>query len=519
MNMGIHLTRAAKWFSDKTAIIHKDRRLTYREFNDRVNRLANGLISLGLEKGDRVALFSPNRHQILEAFYACHKAGLVTVPLNARASPLEVVQMLNNSESNALMLGEEFVQQIEAVRLELPSVRHFISTCRTPPSMTDYETLLKNASSEEPKADVGLDDLVSIEYTSGTTGSLKAAMLTHRNFLSMSRKEAMIPGLDLDGNSVVCHVAPVTHGTIALVLPAIWCGACNLILPGFDVKLLLETVQKEKITHIMLVPTMINFVLAFPELKNYDLSSIRTLLYAASPMPAERVKEAAKAFGPVLIQNYGCHESSALITYLPKEDHMYEGDPRKLRRLASAGVPNMESDVRVVNEQGEDVRPGDVGEIIERGDDTMLGYWRDPQLTAETIVDGWLHTKDMATVDEDGYIYIVDRKSDMIISGGFNVYPFEVEQVLYRHPAVFEAAVIAVPDEQWGESVKAIVVLKKGAGASEEELIEHCRRHLAAYKKPRSVDFVTELPKNAHGKVLRRILRQKYWAGQERMVH
>jgi acyl-CoA synthetase (AMP-forming)/AMP-acid ligase II len=236
-------------------------------------------------------------------------------------------------------------------------------------------------------------------------------------------------------------------------------------------------------------------------------------------MPVARVKEAVKIFGPVLIQNYGCHEASALITYLSKEDHVFEGDPRRTKRLASAGVPSMESDVRVVNEKGQDVKPGEVGEIIERGDDTMIGYWRDPELTAETIIDGWLHTRDMATVDEDGYIYIVDRKSDMIISGGFNIYPFEVEEVLYRHAAVFEAAVISVPDDQWGEAVKAVVVLKKGAVASEEELIEHCKQHLATYKKPKSVDFVTELPKNAYGKVMRRVLRERYWYGQERMVH
>jgi acyl-CoA synthetase (AMP-forming)/AMP-acid ligase II len=519
MNMGIHLTRAAKWFSERTAIVFKDVRLTYREFNERVNRLANGLTSLGLRKGDRVAFFSPNRHQILEAFYACHKTGLISVPLNARVSIGEAIKMLNNSESNAIVLGEEFVEQIEAVRSQIGSVQHFICTSSLPSSMIGYETLLIEASPDEPTADVALDDLVSIEFTSGTTGSLKAAMLTHRNFLSMSRKELMLPGLDLDSNSVMCHVAPVTHGTIALVLPTIWRGGCNLILPGFDVKLLLETIQTERVTHLMVVPTMLNFVMAYPDLKKYDLSSIRTILYAASPMPVARVKEALKIFGLVLIQNYGCHEASALITYLSKEDHVFEGDLKRTKRLASAGVPNMESDVRVVTEKGEDVKPGEVGEIIERGDDTMIGYWRDPELTAETIIDGWLRTRDMATVDEDGYIYIVDRKSDMIISGGFNIYPFEVEEVLYRHAAVFEAAVISVPDDQWGEAVKAVVVLKKGAVVSEDELIEHCKQHLATYKKPKSVDFVTELPKNAYGKVMRRVLRERYWSGQERMVH
>jgi acyl-CoA synthetase (AMP-forming)/AMP-acid ligase II len=519
MNMGIHLTRSAQWFSERTAVVFQDVRLTYRQFNERVNRLANGLTTLGLRKGDRVAFFSSNRHHVLEAFYACHKAGLVTVPLNARVSIAEAVQMLNNAEAHGLLVGEESVAEIEGARAEIETVAYYVATSKPAPSMIDYETLLAGASPDEPLTDVGPDDLVSIEYTSGTSGSLKAAMLTHRNFLSMSKKELLMPGLDLEKDSVMCHVAPVTHGTVAMVLPTIVRGACNLILPGFDVKLVLETIEKEKVTHILLVPTMINFVMAYPDLGKYDLSSIRTILYAASPMPAARVKQALDIFGPVLMQNYGCHEASALITYLSKEDHVHNGDPKKLKRLASAGIPIMESDVRVVNEEGKDVAPGEVGEIIERGDDTMVGYWKDPQLTAETILDGWLHTRDMATVDEEGYIYIVDRKSDMIISGGFNIYPFEVEEVLYRHPAVFEAAVVSVPDDQWGESVKAVVVLKEGMTAQPEELIEHCRTYLASYKKPKSVDFVAELPKNAHGKVLRRVLRAKYWADQERMVH
>ena len=286
MNMGIHLTRSAKWFSERTAVVFQDVRLTYREFNERVNRLANGLISLGLKKGDRVAFFSSNRHHVLEAFYACHKAGLVTVPLNARVSIPEAVQMLNNSESNAVLVGEEFVTDIEGVRPQLDTVKHYVATSKGSPSMIDYEALLRNASPGEPPAKVELDDLVSIEYTSGTSGSLKAAMLTHRNFLTMSKKEMLMPGLDLDRNSVMCHVAPVTHGTVANVLPTIVLGACNLILPGFDPKLVLETIEKEKVTHILLVPTMINIIMAYPDLKKYDLSSIRTIMYAASPMPA-----------------------------------------------------------------------------------------------------------------------------------------------------------------------------------------------------------------------------------------
>jgi acyl-CoA synthetase (AMP-forming)/AMP-acid ligase II len=335
----------------------------------------------------------------------------------------------------------------------------------------------------------------------------------------MAEKQLLIPGIDVDRTSVLCHVGPITHGSYTMVLPIMLRGGRSMILSGFEVDLLLKTIEKERVTHLLLVPTMINMMLNHPDLKKYDLRSIRTIFYSASPMPVERIKQAIQVFGPVLIQGYGCTESSALITYLPKEDHMFEEKPKKLKRLASCGVPIMACDVRVVNEKEEDIKPGEVGEIIERGDDTMMGYWKDPERTAETLKNGWLHTRDMAMVDEEGYIYIVDRKADMIISGGYNIYPTEVEEVLFRHPAVFEASVIGVPDDLWGESVKAIVVLKEGMKATEDELIQHCKNYLSSYKKPKSVDFISELPKNPYGKILRRKLREKYWVGQERMVH
>jgi acyl-CoA synthetase (AMP-forming)/AMP-acid ligase II len=519
MDMGMHLRRSAIWFPERTALVDEEKRFSYREVNARVNSLANSLKSLGVKKGDRVALLSPNRHQMIECAYACFKAGFIKVPLNFRLSISELIHMLNNSESSVLILGEEAVDNIEAARPEIRTVRHYISMTKTPPSMLDYESVLNEGETSEPEVEIKPDDIASLNYTSGTMGTLKAAMLSHRNRLSQAKKMLLMPGSDIDGASVMCHVGPVTHASSMMILPIMWQGGRNILLRGFDVERLLETIEKEAVTHLLLVPTMINLMLAHPSLGKYDLTSIRTIFYGASPMPVERIRQALDFFGPVFIQSYGLTEASGTVTCLSKKDHQLDGGPNKLRRLASAGIPHTECEVRIVNEEGEDVAAGEVGEIIERGDDTMLGYWKDPELTAKSLRDGWVHTKDMARMDESGYVYIVDRKFDMIISGGFNIYPSEVENILYEHSSVFEAAVIGVPDDVWGESVKAVVALKEGMAATAEELIEHCKRRLASYKKPKSIDFVTELPKNPYGKILRRKLREKYWAGQERMVH
>ncbi|MBW1785053.1 MAG: long-chain fatty acid--CoA ligase [Deltaproteobacteria bacterium] len=519
MNLGLHLKRTSMWFRDRTALIDGEKRFTFHQVNERVNRLANALTGLGLKKENRVALLSPNRHQLIEAEYACYKNGFVRVPLNARLSISELVHMLNDSEAHALIMGPEYVEDIEGAKSQIETVSHFLAISDGTPDMVDYEEILETGSAGEPNVSVELDDLANLAYTSGTSGVLKAAMTTHRNRIAMVKKHLFVPDMDIDRHSVMCHVGPVTHASGGMTLPIWLRGGCNVLLYGFDAKILFETIQRERVTHLFLVPTMINFLLADPNIKKHDLSSIRTILYGASPMPVERIKQALEIFGPVLIQGYGQTETSSGFTFLPKEDHVFEGDPIRLKRLSSAGIPNIEVDVRVVNENGDDVKPGEVGEIIEKGDDTMVGYWKAPELTAESIIDGWMHTRDMATVDEDGYIYIVDRKSDMIISGGFNIYPSEVENILHEHPAVFEAAVISVPDDKWGESVKAVVVLKEGMSVTEEELIEQCKSRLASFKKPRSVDFVNELPKNPYGKVLRRNLREKYWAEQDRMVH
>jgi acyl-CoA synthetase (AMP-forming)/AMP-acid ligase II len=282
--------------------------------------------------------------------------------------------------------------------------------------------------------------------------------------------------------------------------------------------MLLETIQMERITTLYLVPTMIVMLLAYPELKKYDLSSLKNIRYGASPISANVLKNAIEVFGNIFVQGYGLTEASMPMTLLLKEDHVLDGSEKKLRRLNSIGREVYVATVRIMDESGNLLPPGQVGEIVVRSDQVMEGYWKKPEATAETLRDGWLHTRDMGYMDEDGYIYLVDRKDDMIVSGGFNIYPKEVEDVLYSYPAVLEAAVFGVPDEKWGEAVKAVISVRSGMKVTEEEIIEHCRKHLASYKKPKSVDFIKELPKSPFGKIWRRKLKEPYWQGRKRMI-
>jgi acyl-CoA synthetase (AMP-forming)/AMP-acid ligase II len=292
-----------------------------------------------------------------------------------------------------------------------------------------------------------------------------------------------------------------------------------VIVPEFNAEVAFDTIEKEKVTVVKTVPTVLVRMLAHPDIRKRDLRSVRTIIYGASPMPIEPLRQALQIFGPIFIQNYGQSEAPMTISLLRKEDHILEGEIDKKARLTSAGRPYTLVEVRVVDEHGKDTAVGETGEVIVRGDHVMKEYWQLPQETEETLKDGWLHTRDMARVDRDGYIYLVDRKSEMIISGGLNIYPNEVEQVLYEHPAVLEAAVFGVPDKDWGEAVKAVVALKPGMKATEQELIDFCKSRLASYKKPKTIDFIPSLPKSPEGKVLRRAMREPYWKGHDRRIN
>ena len=518
MTVGDLLAKAAVRFPNHTAVVHQDTRLTTQKLLERVYRLGNALLSLGLKKGDRVAVLLNNCHQSVECFYGLACAGLVLVPMNSRYSAREHLYMLNDSDARAILLGNEFQEVIASILPEAHTVSWPICvTGQDREGMLSYENLLAKASSQKPEIEIFDRDIINLRYTAGTTGQPKGVIHSHRSNVIVLYNNLM-EGIHVEEGDAIALTGPVTHASGAMILPHIVRGAKVVILSGFDEQALLETIQKERITSLYLVPTMIVMLLAYPELKKYDLSSLENIRYGASPISPDVLKRAIEVFGNIFVQGYGLTEASMPLTLLLKEDHILDGTEKKLKRLSSIGREVNVAQVRIMNDDGKIVPPGQVGEIVVQSDQVMEGYWKNPDATAEALRGGWLHTRDMGYMDEDGYIYLVDRKDDMIVSGGFNIYPKEVEDVLYSHPAVLEAAVFGVPDEKWGEAVKGVVSLRQGMQVTEEEIIEHCRKHLAGYKKPKSVDFIKDLPKSPFGKIWRRKLKETYWQGRGRMI-
>jgi len=506
----------AQRYADKTALVGDDRSFTFEEVNRRINSLVNALAELGVQKGDRVGILAYNCPQYFEVF-GLAKAGRVCVPLNHRSVGRELAYLIDNAGINTLILGSEFVDVVQAIRGELDMVRNLICLDAEVEGMTSYEQLIAGHPSNEPSDEVTANDPAALYYTSGTTGHPKGATHIHKSLLAEIgvHRDSFVP------DDVVLCVMPFFHvgGSAAHLFPAFAYGATSVIHKGFDETRVLDAIARQKVTYVGLVPAMIIRLLEHPNLDDYDLSSLRTIMYVGAPMPPEALKRGMERFGQVFSQLFGQTETLN-IAVLKKEDHKLDGSAKELKRLESAGQPFGQGEMRIVDEQGRDVPAGGVGEILARSDRMMTGYWGMPHDTADTMEeDGWLHTGDVGRLDEDGYVYLVDRKKDMIISGGENVYSREVEDVLYMHPAVLEAAVVGVPDRKWGESVQAVVVLKDGAEASEEELIDFCKEHLASYKKPRSVEFRDVLPKTGSGKIKKAEIREEYWKGQERRIH
>lgn len=508
--------RNALLHSEGEAFIYGTKRITFYQFNGRVNSLIHALNAMGLKKGDGIGILSWNCLECTDVTGAAMKGGFIVSPFNPRMQEDELDYIINDSEVKALFVGPELVEIIQHIQPRLRNVKHYISVEGEVPGMLIHDELIQGFSKEEPDVNLHEGDPFIIFYTSGTTGVPRGAMYNHIRKLEEGKMKALTVGFKPHHTHVM--ILPLFHiGGWSYFWAFFYVGAGNVIMPqrSFDPAATLQAVQDERATDLHIVPTHLVGMLALPDVEKYDLGSLERIWYAASPMPLELLRKGIKRFGPVFAQGYGQSESGPDIAILSREAHdVLEKTEGEQRILSSCGQPCIGVHARIVDDSGHDVEPESVGEIVVQSKSIMVGYWKKAEYTNETIVDGWLHTGDMGYYDKHGFIYIVDRKKDMIITGGENVYPREVEEILYRHPAVQECAVIGLPDDKWVERVHAVIILKEGMEATGEDIIDFCKQHLARYKAPRSVEFVHALPKNPQGKILKKELRATYKKGK-----
>jgi acyl-CoA synthetase (AMP-forming)/AMP-acid ligase II len=505
-------------FPDRIAVVFEGARYTYLEFNGRINRFSNALVKLGFKKGDRVAVMADNCLKYLEAYFAAAKIGMSVTPVNVRLGDNEVTFIVNDCEATVFIAGDGYEDRAVMIKGKKSGIKIWISFDNPVQGFQAYEDMLKKASDEEPDPDtydVDEDDLAILMYTGGTTGIPKGVMLSHRNALVSGIASALQGGVTKDDST--CFVLPIFHVSWWPILVMLLVGGKVCINRKPNLDMIFKLIEDEKCTHMNLVPTIYGWMVDYPNVEKYDLSSLKLLTYAGSPFPVEILKRCIRKFGNMFAQGYGATETSgAPVSMLAAQDHFLEGD--KSKYLSSAGKPSICSRVKIVDEEDSTLGPGEIGEICARGEHIMMGYWKNPELSAKVLKGGWYHTGDMGFMDKDGYIYMTDRKADMIISGGENVYPKEVEDVIYTHPTVRECTVVSSPSEGWGEIVRAVVVLKPGMSATEQEIIDHCKRILAGYKCPKAVSFWDDLPKTIVGKIMKKEIKQKFWEGKDRMI-
>ncbi|HZQ85400.1 MAG TPA: long-chain fatty acid--CoA ligase [Acidimicrobiales bacterium] len=515
MNLTQALHRSLQQTPDRIATIFGDRVRTYTEQGERVARLAGALNGLGVSDGERVAILSLNSDRYAELLFAIPWANGVLNPVNIRWSAPEIVYSLVESDTAILFVDDAFAAAVPAIRDGHPGLTTVVhmGDDATPEGMLSYEALVDSSSPVED-AMRGGDEIAGLFYTGGTTGFPKGVMLTHANMLasalgSQATTQIVIPGGQL------LHAAPMFHlADLAAWVMQSMVGGTHVIVPMFEPQAVLTAIQTHHVTNALLVPTMIQMLVDHPATPDHDLSSVRTVLYGASPITEALLERAMKTFPQAdFVQAYGMTELSPIATILTGEDH------RTGARLRSAGRAAAHAEVRIVDADDNEVPRGTVGEVTVRGGHVMRGYWNKQAETDEALRGGWMHTGDGAYMDDEGYIFIVDRIKDMIISGGENVYSAEVENAVAQHPAVAACAVIGVPDDEWGERVHAVVVLKPGATTTAEELREHAKTLIAGYKAPRTAEFVDALPVSGAGKVLKRELRARYWEEGDRGVH
>jgi acyl-CoA synthetase (AMP-forming)/AMP-acid ligase II len=510
MNTVSFLSIPASIVPEQEAVVSEGMRLTYADLHGRVRRLAGALARRGVGRGTRVAALHTNSHRYVEAYYATAMLGGVFIPLNYRAKRPELEYMLTAAEARVLLVGERYLEHLDALRPSLPALQQVVGFDAARDGMPSYEALIAEGIEHDEEADVDDDETTILMYTSGTTSLPKGVMLRHGDFSAYVTANVELADGTPRGAALLCaplyHIAGATN-----MMTTLWTGRRLVVQPQFEPRSWLDLVERERVTHAFVVPTMLKQVLDQPDLPTRDLSSLEVLSYGGAPMPLPVIRRAIERLPRTIgfVNAFGQTETTSTLTVLGPDDHRLEGSPEQVeqrtRRLASIGRPLPDVEARIVDDDGRPLASGEVGEIQVRTPRVMKGYAG--QQASPLTADGWLPTRDMGWIDADGYLFIAGRKDDMIIRGGENIAPAEVESVLLSHPAVEEAAVLGVTDVEWGQKVAAFVVLRPDAIATEAELGEFARQRLASFKKPEVIRFVPELPKNPMGKILRRELK------------
>ena len=505
-----------------TAFEFEGRVTSYGDFDAGTNRVAQALIAAGMRPGDRIAYVGKNSDHYFELLIGAAKAGVVLAPVGWRLAGREIAYIVADTGARMMFVGAEIADVIAAEAASLPAVERFIAMEPSAPGWPLYTAWRDAQPAADPQLPVAPGDVVIQLYTSGTTGHPKGAMLTHANIIEGRNQTATDDDPRLAwshwGDSDISLVAmPVSHiGGTGWGLVGLYNGARGIVAREFDPFRVLDFIERDRVSKMFMVPAALQIVVRQPRAREVDYSCLRHILYGASPIPLDLLRECMEVFGCGFVQQYGMTETTGTIVYLPPEDH----DPAGNERMRAAGLPMPGVELCILGENGQPLPPNEVGEVATRSSANMAGYWRLDEATKKTIDgDGWLRTGDAGYLDEDGYLFIHDRVKDMIISGGENIYPAEVESAVYGHPAVAEVAVIGVPDPQWGEAVKAVVVAKPGMSIDPADIIAFARSRIAAFKAPKSIDVIPALPRNASGKILRRELRAPYWEGRERQVN
>jgi acyl-CoA synthetase (AMP-forming)/AMP-acid ligase II len=500
---------------DRPFLIDDLERRTYGETQALSHRIANAFRRHGVRPATKVAVLSGNAARAFECVIGLLRAGCVWVPINARNTVEDSIYALDHTDTEVLFYSRAFREAVRSLRSACPRIAHAICIEELDSPHASLESFTQGEADRSPEPRVAIDDVVTLFSSGGTTGAPKGVMMTHLAWLTWIAASQRLLWHD---HAIHLVVAPMTHaaGGVTLMMSAM--GATNVILPGFDAERVMRAIERYRVTHLFLPPTAVYRLLAHPEVRKHDYSSLRYFNYASAPMAPERIKEAIEVFGPVMMTGFGQTEIGPNATFFSPQDHtavLASGDER---RLASCGRPTLFARVEVMDEHGALLPPETHGEIVIRSSAVMKGYYKNPEETARAAAHGWHHTGDIGFKDGDGWVYLVDRKRDMIISGGFNIFPSEVEKAVIAHPAVQDCAVIGVPDPDWGEAVKAVVESKPGAALDVSELAAFCRARLPGYKTPKSFEIWPELPRSVAGKVLRRKVRERFWQGRERAI-